>query len=56
MLIAASGYGQESDRRRSQEAGFDHHLVKPVDPRRLQEILEEVAGKKGNHGSTISSS
>lgn len=55
-LIAASGYGQESDRRRSQEAGFDHHLVKPVDPQRLQEILDEVAGKSGNHGSTISSS
>ena len=31
-LIAVSGYGQESDRRRSQEAGFDRHLVKPVDP------------------------
>ncbi len=31
-LIAVSGYGQESDRRRSQEAGFDEHLVKPVDP------------------------
>ena len=43
VLIAASGYGQESDRRRSREAGFDHHLVKPVDPQRLQEILAEVA-------------
>ena len=31
-LIAVSGYGQESDRRRSNEAGFDQHLVKPVDP------------------------
>jgi PAS domain S-box-containing protein len=31
MIIAASGYGQEEDRRRSREAGFDHHLVKPVD-------------------------
>ena len=45
VLIAASGYGQESDRRRAREAGFDHHLVKPVDPRRLQEILAEVAEK-----------
>lgn len=43
LLIAASGYGQESDRRRSREAGFDHHLVKPVDPQRLQEILAEAA-------------
>jgi PAS domain S-box-containing protein len=30
-LIAMTGYGQEDDRRRSREAGFDHHLVKPVD-------------------------
>lgn len=43
VLIAASGYGQEEDRRRSREAGFDHHLVKPVDPQRLHEILTEVA-------------
>jgi signal transduction histidine kinase len=31
VIIAISGYGQEEDRRRSQAAGFDHHLVKPVD-------------------------
>lgn len=31
LIIAVSGYGQEEDRRKSQEAGFDHHLVKPVD-------------------------
>jgi PAS domain S-box-containing protein len=31
LIIATSGYGQEEDRRRSQEAGFNHHLVKPVD-------------------------
>ena len=30
-LIAVTGYGQESDRRRAFEAGFDEHLVKPVD-------------------------
>src|SRR5438876_236052 len=29
-LVAMTGYGQEEDRRRSREAGFDHHLVKPV--------------------------
>ena len=38
-LIAMTGYGQEADRRRSQDAGFDHHLVKPVDPAKLQELL-----------------
>ena len=31
VLVAMTGYGQETDRRRSQEAGFDHHLVKPAD-------------------------
>jgi signal transduction histidine kinase/CheY-like chemotaxis protein len=31
VIIAVSGYGQEDDRRRSQAAGIDHHLVKPVD-------------------------
>jgi PAS domain S-box-containing protein len=38
-LIAVSGYGQTEDRRRSREAGFDHHLVKPVDHRHLLELL-----------------
>ena len=38
-LIALTGWGQESDRRRSQEAGFDLHLVKPVDPDVLGKIL-----------------
>jgi CheY-like chemotaxis protein len=41
-LIALTGFGQEDDRRRSQEAGFDHHLVKPVDPEELQRLLAEV--------------
>lgn len=38
-LIALTGYGQESDRRRALEAGFDQHLVKPVDLDRLQSML-----------------
>jgi PAS domain S-box-containing protein len=38
-LIAISGYGQEEDRRRSEEAGFDLHLTKPVDPVELQRLL-----------------
>ena len=31
LIIAVSGYGQPDDLRRSREAGFDHHLVKPID-------------------------
>jgi PAS domain S-box-containing protein len=38
-LLALTGYGQEEDRRRSREAGFDHHLVKPADPEELQQLL-----------------
>jgi PAS domain S-box-containing protein len=39
ILIALSGYGQESDRNRSREAGFHHHLVKPVEHGLLAELL-----------------
>jgi CheY-like chemotaxis protein len=38
-LIAVTGYGQEHDRRRSAEAGFDAHLVKPVDIDELVRLL-----------------
>jgi PAS domain S-box-containing protein len=38
-LIALTGWGQENDRRRAQHAGFDHHLTKPVDPTRLDQLL-----------------
>jgi CheY-like chemotaxis protein len=39
VLVAVTGWGQEEDRRRSQEAGFNAHMVKPVDPAALQQIL-----------------
>ena len=39
LLVAVSGYGQDEDRHRSQEAGFDHHLTKPVDFDVLQKVL-----------------
>ena len=41
LLIALSGYGQPEDRRRSQEAGFDHHLVKPADMNQLNALILE---------------
>ncbi len=41
LLVALTGWGQESDRRRSREAGFDHHLVKPVDPEALRDLLAD---------------
>jgi CheY-like chemotaxis protein len=41
-LIALTGYGQESDRARSAEAGFDHHLVKPVSYQQLKDLLSQI--------------
>ena len=40
VIVAVSGYGQDEDRRRSHEAGFDHHLVKPVDHEALLALLK----------------
>jgi CheY-like chemotaxis protein len=42
-LIALTGFGQESDHRRGEEAGFDHYLVKPVDPHVVRRLLEREA-------------
>ena len=39
VLVAVTGWGQEEDRRRSAAAGFDHHLVKPVEPDALAAVL-----------------
>ena len=45
-LIAITGYGQESDRRQTAAAGFDHHLIKPVDTNQLASILSAIRGIK----------
>ena len=42
VIIALTGWGQEDDRRKSQEAGFDGHLVKPVDYEKLLELLASL--------------
>jgi CheY-like chemotaxis protein len=41
-LVALTGYGQQEDRQRTSEAGFDHHMVKPVDPETLRGVLEGI--------------
>jgi CheY-like chemotaxis protein len=41
-LIALTGYGEEEARRRSKEAGFDYHLVKPVEPEVLDALLDSL--------------
>jgi CheY-like chemotaxis protein len=40
-LVALTGYGRPEDRQRALAAGFDAHLVKPIDPERLSELLEQ---------------
>lgn len=45
VLVAMTGYGQEADRQRSLDAGFNHHLVKPAEFRKVQEILASVSVK-----------
>jgi CheY-like chemotaxis protein len=42
LLVAVTGYAEDDARRRSQEAGFDHHLVKPVDPDGVLALLASL--------------
>ena len=45
-LVACTGYGHEDDRRKAREAGFDQHLIKPVQASDLEQILHQVAARK----------
>jgi CheY-like chemotaxis protein len=47
VLVALTGWGQEDDRRRTEEAGFDHHLVKPVDFDELKVLLADLRPPRG---------
>jgi PAS domain S-box-containing protein len=46
FLIAVSGWGQESDRRRAEEARFNRHMLKPVDPSELMKVIESLTTAK----------
>ncbi|WP_255203350.1 ATP-binding protein [Myxococcus sp. AM011] len=48
QLVAVTGYGQESDRQRSKEAGFDAHLVKPIDFAALGSLLKRLGSAQSN--------
>jgi CheY-like chemotaxis protein len=50
LIVAVSGYGQEEYRRRSKRAGFDHHVVKPIDPTALTQLL--ASALPGSQGAT----
>jgi PAS domain S-box-containing protein len=46
VIVALTGWGQEEDRRRSADAGFDHHMVKPVELDALSRLLSEGRGER----------
>jgi CheY-like chemotaxis protein len=50
-IVAITGWGQEEDRRRTGRAGFDRHLVKPVAPELLDELLASVEAKSAAVGN-----
>jgi signal transduction histidine kinase/ActR/RegA family two-component response regulator len=43
LLLALTGWGQDADRQRAEEAGFDYHLIKPADPGQLERILADTS-------------
>ena len=51
MLVALTGWGQDEDRRKSSEAGFDQHLVKPVDHAALQKLLSDYPATRSGRSS-----
>jgi len=46
IMVALTGWGRDDDRDRTQEAGFDLHLVKPVAPEKLQEVLRQAGERR----------
>jgi len=57
-LVAQTGWGDANDRRRTREAGFDHHLLKPLDPEELRSVITQArvfADPAGSHLKTSSS-
>jgi signal transduction histidine kinase/CheY-like chemotaxis protein len=52
MLVALTGYGTPEARERSRAAGFDHHLIKPIDPEVLRDLMvEKLPPHRGSNGS-----
>jgi CheY-like chemotaxis protein len=51
FLVALTGWGQNEDRRRTEEAGFDAHLIKPVDEAALRTLLDDLSASKQEVGS-----
>lgn len=56
VVVALTGWGHEDDRRRTVEAGFDAHLVKPVDPATSLKLLADLLATKSNLGNGVEAS
>jgi CheY-like chemotaxis protein len=50
LLVAVTGWGQESDKRQARAAGFDHHFTKPVDPDEITQLLRQYGGRLSRSG------
>ena len=46
VLVAITGWSQDEEKVRAQEAGFDHHLTKPVDPHEIESIIASVCARR----------
>jgi PAS domain S-box-containing protein len=55
VLVATTGWGHDDDKRRTKDAGFDHHLVKPIGRGTLQELLANLDGTSGSEVLSSSS-
>jgi signal transduction histidine kinase/CheY-like chemotaxis protein len=48
LLVALTGWGQDADKRRARDAGFDHHLTKPPEPEVLERLIEDWGNRGGS--------
>jgi signal transduction histidine kinase len=53
LLIAVTGYGRASDVKQTESAGFDHHLVKPIDYDKLQSLLEARSSRRAGSAEAV---
>ena len=53
ILVALTGYGRDEDKHEALAAGFDYHLVKPVDPDHLKKVIRSVGEREGRKSTTV---
>ena len=56
IFVALTGWGGEEDKKRAQDAGFAFHLVKPVNPDQLEDVLKKTVEGRERSGSSSSRS